>query len=393
MTHPSSHALAGIAFLLLGSTSALAADAQAFGDRLKQLSAESDMPINFTAAESDGDNVILKGVTLGAGPEAGAVGDVTFQNVTGSTAAGWQVEAIPFEDFKKIEDGKEATVSGMAISGLQLAGSEGESTLPGGTPIFFDEASVDSVAISDQGKQLFSLSGTQWTNAVESGSGTITSSFNLGDFTLDFAAMPADETTKAMQDVGYPQIAGNGSVEMNWDPKKGELSLSPFDLSVKDAGDFSFSYQINGYTPSFVQSLQQIQAQMAADPAGASNSGMAIIGLVSQLSLASLEIGFTDSSLTNKLLDYYAKKNGQTREQLIDQLIGTLPPMLAMLQNPDFQGTVTTAVSTFLKDPQSLTISVDPDAPVAATQIIGAAMGAPQTLPQVLQLEVTANEQ
>ncbi|BDA83812.1 membrane protein [Aureimonas sp. SA4125] len=393
MTSTSSRVIASLAFVLLGSSAGLAADAQAFGDRLKELAGQSDMPISFTAAESIGENVILKGVTLGAGPEASMIGDVTFENVTGSTAEGWNVEQVPFADFNKTEEGKQATVTGMAISGLQLAGSQGASTLPGGSPIFFDEASVESVAITEGGKSLFSLSGTEWTNAVESGSGTITSNFNLGDFSLDFASLPADETTKAMQEVGYPQVAGSGSVEMSWDPKSGELSLAPFDLTVKDAGKFNFAYQINGYTPSFVQSLQQIQAQMAADPAGASNSGMALIGLVSQLSLASLEIGFADDSLTNKLLDYYAKKNGQTREQLIDQVIATLPPMLAMLQNPEFQGTVTTAVTSFLKDPKSLTISVDPDAPVAATQIIGAAMGAPQTLPQVLQLEVTANDQ
>ena len=131
---------------------------------------------------------------------------------------------------------------------------------------------------------------------------------------------------------------------------------------------------------------------MAANPAESSNSGMAILGLASQLSLASTEIGYSDAGFTNKLLDYYAKQSNITRDQLVQGLVAQVGPMLAMLQNPEFQTEVSTAVETFLKDPQSLTIAVAPDAPIPATQIMGAAMGAPQTLPKVLALSVTAND-
>lgn len=383
--------IASLALLLAGSTSVLAADAQAFADRLKAVAAKTGAPLSFAGAESEGENVVLKGVTLGAGPDAANVGDITFENVTGSDAEGWKVERVPFEDFKKTEANKEAAITGMVVEGLQIAGTSAASALPGEAQYFFDSASIESVKVTEGGKDLFSLTGTDITNSVTAGSGEIASSFTLGDFAIDFAALPADDTTKAMQAIGYPQLSGNGSVDSTWDPKTGELSLDPFELNVEDAGKLSFAFQLNGYTAAFSKSLQQIQEQMAADPKGAENSGMAIIGLVSQLSIASMQLDFTDDSLTNKLLDFYAKQGGQTKEQLIDGITGMMPAVLASLQNPDFQTEVTTAVDTFLKDPKSLTISVDPDAPVAATQIIGAAMGAPQTLPTVLSLGVTAN--
>ena len=392
MIAPNSKRLvASLALLLAGSTSVLAADAQAFADRLKAVAAKTGAPVSFAGAESEGDNVVLKGVTLGAGPDAANVGDITFENVSGSDADGWKVERVPFEDFKKTEANKEASITGMVIEGLQIAGTGADSKLPGEAQYFFDSASIEAVKVTEGGKDLFSLSGTDITNSVTAGSGEVASSFTLGDFAIDFAALPADDTTKAMQDVGYPKLSGNGSMDSTWDPKTGELSLDPFELNVEDAGKLSFAFQLNGYTAAFSKSLQQIQEQMAADPKGAENSGMAIIGLVSQLSIASMQLDFTDDSLTNKLLDYYAKQGGQTKEQLIDGITGMMPAVLASLQNPDFQTEVTTAVGTFLKDPKSLTISVDPDAPVAATQIIGAAMGAPQTLPTVLSLSVTAN--
>ena len=48
-------------------------------------------------------------------------------------------------------------------------------------------------------------------------------------------------------------------------------------------------------------------------------------------------------------------------------------------------------MTTFLNDPQALSITIAPENPIAATQIMGAAMGAPQTLPKVLSLTVDAN--
>ena len=389
-TH-SKRLIASLALVLAGSTSVLAADAQAFADRLQAIAAKTGAPINFAGAESVGENVVLKGVTLGAGADAANVGDITFESVTGSSAEGWTVARVPFADFKKAEGSKEAAVTGMVVEGLQLAGSEGVSKLPGEAQYYFDSASIQSVKVTEGGNNLFSLSGTDITNSVTAGSGEIASSFTLGDFMIDFAGMPADDTTRTMQAIGYSQLSGNGSTDSSWDPKTGELSLDPFELTVENAGKLSFAFQLNGYTSAFSKSLQQIQEQMAADPAGAQNSGMAIIGLVSQLSIASMQLDFTDDSLTNKLLDYYAKQNGQTKEQLIDGISGMMPAVLASLQNPEFQTEVTTAVTTFLKDPKSLTISVDPDAPVAATAIMGAAIGAPQTLPTVLSLGVVAN--
>lgn len=380
-----------LGLLLAGSTSVLAVDAKAFADRLKDVAAKNAVPLAFSAAEAEGENVILKGLILGEGENAAKMGDVTFEGVTGSTAEGWNVATIPFADVNTSEGTKKAVVTGMAIEGFRIAGTEGASTLPGEGQMFFDSASVESVAISEGDKQLFTLSGTDLTNSVAADSGAITSTFALGDFNLDFAAMPADETTKTMQDLGYPQLAGSSSMEMSWSPKSGELTLDPFEISVENAGDFSIAYQLNGYTPAFAKSLAQIQEQMATNPEGSEAAGMAIIGLVSQLSVASVEIDYTDASLTGKLLDYFAKQNGQTRDELVAGLTGMLPAMLGMLQNPEFQTEVTTAVETFLKDPKSLTIAIAPDAPIAATQIIGAAMGAPQTLPTVLQLEVKAN--
>ncbi|KAB0680700.1 hypothetical protein [Aureimonas leprariae] len=384
--------LASLGLLLAGSASALAADAQAFANRLKDAVAASSLPMSFAGAESQGDNVVVKGVTFGTGPDAAKLGDVTFEGVTGSDADGWKVTRVPIADVDQADGDKRIQARGMVVSGIQIAPKDKPSTLPGEAPWFFDSAAVQGVEGTESGKPVFSLGATSFTNSVASG-GAIDSNFTLGDLKLDFTATKDDEAAKTMTAVGYPQLAGNGTMHMNWDPKSGDLTLDPFTLDFQNAGKFDVAYMIKGYTPAFAKQLSQIQNQMASQPDQASQSGMAIIGLLSQLSIGSLQVGFTDASLTNKLLDYFAKENGTTREQLADSLSQMAPQSLAALNNPEFQAQVAGAISAFLKDPKSIKVEVKPTQPIPATQIIGAAMGAPQTLPNVLQLKVTANTQ
>ena len=79
------------------------------------------------------------------------------------------------------------------------------------------------------------------------------------------------------------------------------------------------------------------------------------------------------------------------REDIVAQLNGALPFMLNALNNPSFQEKVAKAAQTFLSDPKSITITASPAAPVPFQQIMGSAMTAPQSLPDTLALDVTAN--
>jgi hypothetical protein len=390
MSVTSPRLLAGLAVLLLGSTSAMAADAQAFANRLKTLATAQGLPMAFTGAEESGDNVVVKGVTVGTGADASAPVDVTFEGVTGSDAEGWSVTRIPVADIDKTEGAKKFVLTGAEIAGFKIAGTSGPSTLPGLSDFFFESAKVGGIKVEHGGDEVLSVSDVSLVNTPEDGGGLATEG-KVGAIAADFTKGEPDETAKAIAAFGYPQLNGTGSFSAAWNPKTGELSLEPLTVSVDDLGKLDLSYQVNGYTPAFIASLREVQKQMTANPENG-NSSMAILGLMSQLSLASTVIEYEDDSFANKMLDYQAKQAGTTRDALIAGIVGQVGPMLQMLQNPEFQAEVTTAVETFLKDPQSLRIAIEPDAPIPATQIMGAAMGAPQTLPSVLQLSVTANE-
>jgi len=378
--------------LLLGSTSAFAVDAQAFAERLKAVAAKQNVDLSYDSAEAQGDNVILKGLTVSNGGEKGKIGDITFENVTGSTEQGWKVERIPIADIDVREKDMHTTVTGMTIEGVQLVGTAAKD-VPAAmqfSDFYFDRAGVGSLNVEKNGQPVFKLSDASIANSIDD-DGTFSSDVDLGTFTTNFANGDP-EAAKTMHDIGYDTLTGTVGGSASWNPDTGVLNLDPFEIDVENAGDLSFSYAMSGYTPAFVKSVQQVQEQMASSPDGKEAAGMAMMGLMSQLSLNSAELVYTDDSLTDKLLTYFAQQNGQTREQMVQMLTGMMPVFLAYLQNPDFQQEVSDALTTFLKDPQSLSISIEPDSPVPAMQIMGAVMGAPQTLPTVLSLSVSAND-
>ncbi|HDZ73047.1 MAG TPA: hypothetical protein ENH55_09765 [Aurantimonas coralicida] len=385
--------LATTTLLLLSSTSAFAVDAEAFAERLKAVAQKQNMSLTFDSAEADGENVVLKGVSGAKADGKGKVAEITFENVSGSTPDGWDVERVAFPDFDETEDSTRTQIGGMVVEGLELVGTSA-TDVPAAmkfSDFYFESATIGSVEVEKDGKKIFSLADASLSNEIGD-DGAFTAEFDFGSFTADLTSGDDPEATKTIQEVGYSTLSGEISGSATWTPASGLLELDPFDINLKDAGSLSFTYGISGYTPAFIESLQQLQQQMAANPDNQQASGMAVMGLISQLYLNAADITFVDDSLTGKLLDYYAEKNGQTREQLIEGLIGMLPMFLSYLQNPDFQKDVTDAVTAYLNDPKSLSITVAPANPVPATQLIGAAMGAPQTLPSVLSLTVSAND-
>jgi hypothetical protein len=83
---------------------------------------------------------------------------------------------------------------------------------------------------------------------------------------------------------------------------------------------------------------------------------------------------------------------GATPEQFVEQISGALPFLLSVVGNQSFQDRIATAATAFLKDPKSLTITAAPGNPVSVMQIFGAASTAPQTLPDVLSVDIQANQ-
>jgi len=120
--------------------------------------------------------------------------------------------------------------------------------------------------------------------------------------------------------------------------------------------------------------------------------GLSMMGLIQQLTFNSASVRFDDATITKRVLDYIGSQQGVSGDQLAQSLKGMVPLMMAQLNVPELQNQVSSAVNTYLDAPKSLTIAAEPANPVPFPMIIGAAMGAPNTVPGVLGVKVTAND-
>jgi hypothetical protein len=183
-----------------------------------------------------------------------------------------------------------------------------------------------------------------------------------------------DAQSKAVLDqLGYNGFVVNISVAGGYETEGDKVTLRTFTIDAADVGKLAISGKFNGV------SLSKLFQD--GNPGEASANG----------TLESLTIRFDNSGIVERVLDMQAKMMGVQRQDVVAQTAGALPFMLNFLGNPPFQEKVAQAGNTFLNDPKSLTISASPAQPVPFSQISGAAGKSPQSLPDLLAVDVTAN--
>jgi hypothetical protein len=174
--------------------------------------------------------------------------------------------------------------------------------------------------------------------------------------------------------LGYENVA----FDLRWDGTRdieaGTMTLRDLALNIKDAGDFSVNAVV-GDLP---------DPRVLNDPNATSAA--------SKTKIHSLSIRYDDNSLAGRVLDYLAGQQGISREEYAQQMSAALPFLLAMLNNPEFQSQIATAVGAFLQNPQSLSITLAPEEPVSGEEILGLVGSAPQSLPDRLNASIIANQ-
>jgi len=385
----------GISTLVLASLAgaAFAQDATAVAERLKSTLAKQGTEIGWASVSGDGGTVTLEGVTVGVAgtPEKVNLGTLTLEGVE-EADGGFTIGAAKFPEYSINEGGINFEMKGTAINGLVLP-AEG-STDPLAGMLFYDTADIASVNVKMGDKQVFTLEGAHAEMSAPEGDTPMEFTVDIPTMSADLTAIPDPQTQAVITELGYQQIRGLIKMEGTWSPKSGQMELSQYDMTVNDAGTLGMTFDLSGYTPEFIKSLQELQKQMASQPGGGDQSaqGMAMLGLMQQLTFNSAAIKFTDASLTNKVLGYVAKMQGQKPADIANMAKAMIPFGMAQLNNPELTTQVTNAVSAFLDNPKSLTISADPENPVPFAVLMAGGMGDPTTLPKTLGVSVSAND-
>lgn len=188
--------------------------------------------------------------------------------------------------------------------------------------------------------------------------------------------MTISESTFAKADfkpsaLGYGDLVFDINFDVSRDPETQMMDVRDFTVAMQDGGSLTVTGEI-GKVP---------------DPAAFRKAERASVAM---MEIQDLTLTIKDASLTGKILDFQAGKQGITREQYAQQIAGALPFLLAALNNQQFQNQVATAVGTFLQNPQTLTVTLDPAEPVSGAEIVQTVKTAPQTLPDKLNATIIA---
>ncbi|RUM05604.1 hypothetical protein [Rhizobium chutanense] len=385
--------LSGAAFFSLAG-SAFALDGT---DLLKKINAAYAAQGGTIAAENidiDGTTVTLKNVTVKpTGGESLPIGEITLSGVEEDEDGGYYIEEAAFPDINKTQDGVTVTAQELTLGGISVPATAGGDSLD--TMMLYETAHTGPLKVVKDGAEVFSLLQTDMNLTLrEDESGF--------DFDGAFKSMKADlskaedaQSKDAIEKLALQHVQGDITMKGAWELAPGTIDISEFAFDFTNIGKLNLGFKISGYTMAFMKSMQDAMKESEANPNKEQSQqalGLAMLGLMQQLSFEAAQVRFEDASITKRALDYAGSQQNMSGKQMADSLKAMTPIMLAQLNIPELQNAVSAAVNTFLDDPKSLTVKAAPEKPVPFPTIVGAAMGAPNTLPQVLGVKISAND-
>ncbi|UPA25549.1 hypothetical protein [Shinella oryzae] len=386
--------LAGAALATLASP-AFALDGADLMTKLNATYATSGVSVGYSNVAVDGSTVTLEGTELKAtGTDTPIkLGTVTMEGVEEDGDGGYTIETIGFEDVNVTEAESTVSAKDLALNGVVVPGKIVPGTLE--SLLMYESATAGPISVSAKGKEVFSLSGMETNITRMDNDAGLEFDAKLSDLKADLTSVEDPKAKDTLNKLGIQTLEGEVSMAGNWELASGKLAVDEYAFDFKDIGRLNLQLAFSGYTLDFIKNMQEALKAAEANPnkeeANAA-MGMAMMGLVQQLTFNNATISFEDASITKKLLDYAGSEQGVTGDQMAQSLKGLVPIMIAQLNMPDLQNQISAAVNTYLDDPKSIKISAEPKEPVPFPMIMGAAMGAPQTIPQVLGVTVTANE-
>lgn len=372
---------------------AFAQDTTAVADRLKASLAGQSVDISWTGVSGDASSMVLEGVTVKpvGEKESLPIGDITLDGVA-EADGGITIQTATTKPFTRTEEGVELAVSPVIFHDLTIppAGATG----PTGSLMLYKSVELATFTASMAGKTAFALNNLTFNITPPAEGKALEFSGNAEKFNADLTLIDDPKTKEVIDTLGYQTINGSFKTTGSWQPTDGRMALSQYDITVDNAGTLGVTFDVGGYTLDFIKSLQDMQKKMAEQPADGDKSaqGMAMLGLMQQLTFNSTSIRFDDDSLTNKVLDYVGKQQGMSGKDIANQAKAIIPFGMAQLQNPELTAQVSAAVGKFLDDPQSLEILAQPPSAVPFALIMAGAMSNPYDLTKTLGVTVKANE-
>lgn len=360
----------------LGASPALAADAKQIADAIvAAVAASGETQATYEDATANGDDVTITGYTM-TKAEGGDTMTIPTIAITGAAPR----DKGGFTAARMTFDNGTMTTSDSKIT--WQTGSLVDATVPSPDEI---KAKAKLRPFSKLDIAGINVSGGGLAAPVDIGSLGVAIDVEADgtprDFALDIATIkvpPEVFSGEPQQQAVLDALGYNGGFVVNVSVAGGyatatdTLTLRNFTIDTADVGKLDISGEFSGV------SLSKLISDQSQD-------------IATTAKLDGLTIRFDNAGIVERALDMQAKMMGASRDDVVAQIGGALPFMLNAIGNQPLQDKVAAAGQAFLKEPKSVTISAKPASPVPFGEIMSTGMSAPNTLPDLLVVDVIAN--
>ncbi|PCI04499.1 MAG: hypothetical protein COB78_09360 [Hyphomicrobiales bacterium] len=382
------------------STTAFAFDAAEYVAKIQNMANARGVALRFGSMEPVGDaGFVLNDVSF-QGPKGNPPAKIVkirlegIEELPGNSFAASLVEFEGFSLVSSTTDDKEIIVTIVGGVGKDVYFAD---PLQADAPFFHYPRSTYNIAdmsVSVGGKNLVTIKSisTDMIFDADAKKQTMAMGVNEIDINLKLGEDPAFNARRKA--LGYENLLMAIAISGSWDMNTGKVVIDKYSFDAKDAGRLTLSGAISGYTEALAIRFRKLSAELQTtiDPKELQQKNIALLGMMSQLSLDNLEFSYKDASLVDRILDLQSEQMGMPKSDLVRMIPTMLPMFAAPLQNPEFIGALAGNVAKFLNRPGDISISAKPSRSIPFTEIMIAGSTQPHTLIDLLGVVVKANE-
>ncbi len=286
-------------------------------------------------------------------PEGMSIARVTVKGLD----AGRLTEA-KIEDLRAIDGGKDAvTIGSILLAGVDLtkalpdmaAGRPVSSTDPARKPHYdrWELLALGGASLADHGFSMGRM-GAEVTRSADGMSERTT--FRIEGIQLAAPAKADSPVAMVLSGLKYPALKGEIACLSDSDNARKSFKMEPCAFSIPGAGTLSFTMSLSGLDLSAASGLDNAAAFLEA---------------LATASFDWVRIVYKDEGLTNRAIAFAAQSQGAPEAAFRQGMVAQIQQGGAVYGagSPRVQAVVN-AVATFLSRPGTLTVSLEPSAPV-----------------------------
>ncbi len=375
--------------VLAASLPVHAQDAARFAERFEAVYGSMGSPLDLGAATTQDDGAILfENATATVEDMPPLTFSIRFDGVEETADGGFTAEGFEIAGFTA----DLGTLAPMQSLELSLEGITGENiVLPAEGETVDDtlrlarviEAGTLSLRVG--GAEIFSIESMR--GAVTSGLDadpvdTIGFEYVVGPMRLDLVALDSEEAKSAAKRIGRLALEATFTMAGSWQLEDGLLSFEEVSIDAPGFGRLDMPFAILGFDRPLVADIYtaqgaSLEASQRNDRAAHTRIQTGIGVKMLELRLVSAGLNFIDAGFVAAMTRIEAANNDIDVHKARDRMIEQARALIAGFNLGEFGDTLAERIASFLAEPDSLSIAIEPREPVRLISIGGAAIHLP----------------